>query len=32
MRQASESIKKGEIYREDLTLYGIAEPWDPGSC
>ncbi len=33
MRQASVSIKKGEItYREDLTRYAIVEPGDSGAC
>ena len=33
MRQASASIKKGEItYREDLTRNAIVEPGDFGTC
>jgi hypothetical protein len=32
MRQASASIKKGEIYREDLTRCEVAKPWNPGTC
>jgi hypothetical protein len=33
MRQASASIKKGDnTYREDLTLYAIAEPRNIGAC